>query len=390
MGKQGLTKGTIKCRHDDGTYDIDCEPGTKTGNTEDLLLNTEAEVTEAVDDHMKQAFGRNHLSWHTSHKYKIPHPITALDLAGRETREKLHAGTAKVKSGKCSISNPFNINTTDKHIHNVFSAFKFKTTKHPSTGATIPIIDHPKYAGLAKTVAAPITIDELDKCTNTKSKNKSPGGTDIKVMHIHLLPPKLRRAFIALCNVFVLTGSNPVQWNQCYIKLIPKEPNASTLDRMRPISLLEIPRKLVCDIKQRKIVNFWREAGIISPDQFAFTAGRSTAEAAMIKKLLADRAKHYKDNIVMLDIDLSQAYDTVEQWIVEVALRRMGTPYAFINMLTHLHSNHKVSTYTGYGSTPGIYPDRGACPQGAPESCAIFLASNNGHRTGDHKKGEHT
>jgi hypothetical protein len=193
-------------------------------------------------------------------------------------------------------------------------------------------------------------------------------------MHIHLLPPKLRRAFIALCNVFVITGSNPVQWNQCYIKLIPKEPNASTPGRMRQISLLEIPRKLVCDIKQRKIVNFWREAGIISPDQFAFTAGRSTAEAAMIKKLLADRAKHYKDNIVMLDIDLSQAYDTVEQWIVEVALRRMGTPYAFINMLTHLHSNHKVSTYTGYGSTPGIYPDRGACPQGAPESCAIFLA----------------
>jgi hypothetical protein len=82
----------------------------------------------------------------------------------------------------------------------------------------------------------------------------------------------------------------------------------------------------------------------------------------MIKKLLADRAKHYKDNIVMLDIDLSQAYDTVEQWIVEVALRRMGTPYAFISTLTPLHSNHKASTYTGYGSTPGIYPDRGACP----------------------------
>ena len=143
---------------------------------------------------------------------------------------------------------------------------------------------------------------------------------------------------------------------------------------MRPISLLEIPRKLIFTVKQKKVVDFWKRTGVISDDQFAFISGKSTMEPAMIKKLIAERAKQFKDNIAMLDIDLSKAYDTVEQWVVETALRRMGTPYAFINMLTTLHAKHTVAAKTGQGTTLGINPERGACPQGAIESCMIFLA----------------
>ena len=76
----------------------------------------------------------------------------------------------------------------------------------------------------------------------------------------------------------------------------------------------------------------------------------------------------------MLDVDLTKGYDTVEQWVAEASLRRMGTPMHFINMLTHMHRRHTIKTYAGYGATDGFHPQRGACPQGESTSCAVFLA----------------
>jgi len=90
--------------------------------------------------------------------------------------------------------------------------------------------------------------------------------------------------------------------------------------------------------------------------------------------MVSEHAIHHKHEVSMLDIDLSKAYDTVEGWIIEVALRRLGVPYHFINILRDLHLNHNIHTRTGYGNTDGITPELGGCPQGATESCAIFVA----------------
>ena len=40
----------------------------------------------------------------------------------------------------------------------------------------------------------------------------------------------------------------------------------------------------------------------------------------MIKKLLLERAKHYGLPMVIVDIDLFKAYDSVDWWVKEMAL----------------------------------------------------------------------
>jgi ribonuclease HI len=345
----------------------------------DVLCNTQEDVTLEIDKHMFKHFSRNKNSWVNSHPTSRMHPIANGTTGARKAREHLHRGTKKMYNAlrdpdEYDEFSPFALKSADPCIHRVFDAFRFKQAVVKPTAQTVDIVDHPEYTTMEREMAAPITLAQMDAALRTRPKGKAPGGSGIRVEHIALLPDDLRQAFVDLCNAFVCAGAAPDEWYTAYVSLIPKEAGATSLSRMRPISLLEIPRKLIFTVKNRQLVNFWYRTGIISEEQYAFIAGKSTAEPAMIKKLMAEHAKHHKRNLAMLDIDLSKAYDTVEQWMVETALRRMGTPYSYINMLTHLHNRHTIRTNTGYGPTDGIHPQRGACPQGAIESCAIFLA----------------
>jgi ribonuclease HI len=345
----------------------------------DILLNTKRSVTSEIDKHMFKHFSRSENSWVNSHPSGNLHPLANGTLSARRARERLHRGTQQMYNALHSHDeyddySPFALRSDDPCVHRVFEAFRFKQAATEDPTQRVDIVDHPEYSNLEAALAAPITLAQMDAALRGRPKGKAPGGTGIRVEHIALLPDNLRQAFVDLCNVFVSAGAAPDEWYTAYISLLPKEPGATSLSRMRPISLLEIPRKMIFAVKNKQLVNFWYRTGIISEEQYAFIAGKSTAEPAMIKKLMAEHAKHHKRNLAMLDIDLSKAYDTVEQWMVETALRRMGTPYAYINMLTHLHNQHTICTNTGYGPTDGIHPQRGACPQGAIESCAIFLA----------------
>ena len=372
--KQNKTFGPVQPL----TYHIEFWPTVITGGTKEILHNEKDAVRKAVDRHMAKQFGRTEVSWQTAHPAGNHHPITLNTLAGRRDREELHKGDREMRRPENDDDwggpdGAFILNSGDKYIHNVFKAFRFKQALS-DTGHKEDITKHALYAKLERDMEAPITLEELDSAIRTRAKGKAPGASGIRIEHIAILPDDVRQAFVDLMNIFVVAGECPDAWYRAEVCLIPKEPGATTLDRMRPISLLEIPRKLLLTIKQKLVVDFWKQTNIISPDQYAFISGRSTAEPAMIKKLIAERAKQFKHNIALLDIDLSKAYDSIEAWMVEAALRRMGAPYAYINMLTHFHSKAIIATKTGHKMTDGISPEKGACAQGAIESCMVFLA----------------
>ena len=56
----------------------------------------------------------------------------------------------------------------------------------------------------------------------------------------------------------------------------------------------------------------------------------------MIKRLLLERAKHHGLPMVAAELDWMKAYacdDSVDRWVKEMALRRLGLQYDFIDFL---------------------------------------------------------
>ena len=95
--------------------------------------------------------------------------------------------------------------------------------------------------------------------------------------------------------------------------MIPKEQGVELITQQRPLKLQETMKKVTLAVRKNRMARVWHQLGLCSADQYAFLRGKSTMQPAMIKKLLLERAKHYELPMVMVDIDLFKAYDSVDR-----------------------------------------------------------------------------
>ena len=76
----------------------------------------------------------------------------------------------------------------------------------------------------------------------------------------------------------------------------------------------------------------------------------------------------------MVDVDLHKAYDTVDRWVKEMALRRLGLEYEFIDYLLEFDRRNVQQVQTAYGPSTEFCCERGTVPQGGVESCLVYVA----------------
>jgi hypothetical protein len=62
----------------------------------------------------------------------------------------------------------------------------------------------------------------------------------------------------------------------------------------------------------------------------------------MIKRLLLERAKHHGLPMVAAELDWMKAYDSVDRWVKEMALRRLGLAYDFIDYLLEFDRRNEL------------------------------------------------
>ena len=74
------------------------------------------------------------------------------------------------------------------------------------------------------------------------------------------------------------------------------------------------------------IAEVWEERGLLHNSQYAFRAKKGTEGSLLLWSLMDDRAYLQKEDQARGQGDLTHAYDGVQQWAVEVILRRMGVP----------------------------------------------------------------
>jgi hypothetical protein len=79
--------------------------------------------------------------------------------------------------------------------------------------------------------------------------------------------------------------------------------------------------------------------------------------------------------IVAAELDWMKAYDLVDRWVKEMALRRLGLAYDFIDYLLEFDRRNEQRVRTYYGDRRDSFAcGRGTCPQGGVESCYVLLA----------------
>ena len=129
-----------------------------------------------------------------------------------------------------------------------------------------------------------------------------------------------------------------------------KVPMAMGLENLRPVGLLEILQKASYAFGYAAITEVWEKRGLLHNSQYAFRAKKGTEGPLLLWSLTNDRAYLQKEDQARGQGDLKHAYDGVQQWAVEVVLRRMGVPEEHVQYQTKLVVLTRTAVITPLGS----------------------------------------
>src|SRR5579859_3393157 len=121
---------------------------------------------------------------------------------------------------------------------------------------------------------------------------------------------------------------------------------------MRPITLLECPRKLLFKILTNRLTKILgKNRNILEDFNFAALPGSSTIEPINILNNLIEDAREKNKELWIMFQDMSKAYDYVNRRNLSKALERIKIPKLFIRLIKNAFNGRTNRVITDYGLT---------------------------------------
>ena len=199
----------------------------------------------------------------------------------------------------------------------------------------------------------PIQTDEWIKVLNTLPNGKAAGLSKISYEMIKKSSEKFKeilRKFLDLC---LIIGDMPMQWNKAIVYPIPKPGDWElNLSKIRPITLLEILRKILMKILTNRLSSKLVENyNILKDHNYAGLPEKSTHEPIHILNAIMEEAREKKKELWILMQDMSKAYDLVNRNNLAKALKRIKLPNLFVDFIANSLKNRTNQIITDFRFT---------------------------------------
>ncbi|KAK3001169.1 hypothetical protein RJ639_021066 [Escallonia herrerae] len=143
---------------------------------------------------------------------------------------------------------------------------------------------------------------------------------------------------------FFITGHILKEQNHTLIALIPKQDNPVLVNHYRPISLCNVPYKLISKILASRLQAVLHQ--LVSPLQAAFVPKRLINDNNIIVQELwhTMRKKKGKNGLMAIKIDMEKAYDKMEWSFILNVLKNFGFDQKWIGWVEQCISTATFST----------------------------------------------
>ena len=182
--------------------------------------------------------------------------------------------------------------------------------------------------------------------------NSAPGPTGIPYIALKNLTEHNLQHILKLFNLILQTGNTPREWSNGTIYPIPKPKDwENNINITRPITLLESIRKIFTKCINDRLSLVLTNHPILSPHNWAVLSGSSTQEPIHIIQAIIEDAKDYNRQAWILSLDMSKAYDSVNNTMLYKALQRVKVSAKITQIIQSLLTVRKNTVITVFGPT---------------------------------------
>ncbi|KAK2922272.1 hypothetical protein Q8A73_001766 [Channa argus] len=217
----------------------------------------------------------------------------------------------------------------------------------------------------SQTQTSPLGSHLLIRGSLTGSVNNAPRSGVLR----GTVAPALMPAITQVINTSLKTGTFPTSFKQALITPLLKKPSLdpSVVENYRPVSLLPFLAKTIERAVFNQLSDFLSKNNLLDVKQSGFKRGHSTETALLTVVEYLRAAKATGQSSVLILLDLSSAFDTVNHQILLSTLSDLGISGSALVWLRsylsgrtfkvswrrHLSNSHSLSTGVPQGSVLG-------------------------------------
>lgn len=175
-----------------------------------------------------------------------------------------------------------------------------------------------------------------------------------------------------ICNLALTTGIFPTAFKKAIIIPVYKAGDRTLINNYRPISILPTLSKILERLLNNRLVSYLESMSILSPNQFGFRSGKSTADAvSQLTNFIATNLDKGKKCLGIF-LDLAKAFDTVSVPKLLCKLESVGVRGVPLDLFRdYLTDRVQVVRVGNYVSDP--LPVTYGVPQGSILGPTLFL-----------------
>ena len=125
----------------------------------------------------------------------------------------------------------------------------------------------------------------------------------------------------------------PQQWKYAITMVLHKKKDRTECGNYRGISLVAHAGKILLKIIACRLSEYCERVGILPKEQTGFRPNRSTTDVLFVIHRLQELARKKRIPLYVCFIDLTKAYDSVDQTLLWTVLARFGVPQNMISVI---------------------------------------------------------
>ena len=192
------------------------------------------------------------------------------------------------------------------------------------------------------------TLEEVQKSIKQLSSGKAPGADGIPPeIYKHGGEAVAKQLLQIIIQIWQSGAAVQDFRDATIIHLYKSKGDRSCCDNHRGISLLCIAGKILMRLILNRLSKHIDKIGLIPESQCGFVKGKSTADSSFSLQQLQEKCRLQNQDLYLLFIDLTKAFDTVHREGLWRILEKAGCPKHFVQIISSFHDGMKASVREG-------------------------------------------